>query len=128
MVAGPGPKDRFFAQGQRLLRRRDAARLSRAHHLAFGPACAPAPDGARPAGRRAGSAAKQRTVGRSADARQGLGRRAQRGLRGPAMKRPLIATIAALAAFTAAGPAAAEKASDTLRIVWRDAIPNLDPY
>lgn len=42
--------------------------------------------------------------------------------------RHLLAAFAALAAATFASPAAAEKASDTLRIVWRDAIPNVDPY
>jgi peptide/nickel transport system substrate-binding protein len=36
--------------------------------------------------------------------------------------------VAALLAFTAAPAAFAEKATDTLRIVWRDAIPNIDPY
>ena len=44
------------------------------------------------------------------------------------MKRQLIGTIAALGLLAVAAPAAAEKASDTLRVVWRDAIPNLDPY
>src|SRR5205814_1841654 len=43
-------------------------------------------------------------------------------------RRHLIAAIAALASITFAAPAAADKASDTLRIVWRDAIPNIDPY
>jgi peptide/nickel transport system substrate-binding protein len=36
---------------------------------------------------------------------------------------------AALVAFgLAAGPAAAQKAQDTLRIAWRDAVANVDPY
>lgn len=34
--------------------------------------------------------------------------------------------LAASAAFTA--PACAQKSADTLRITWRDAIPNIDPY
>jgi Bacterial extracellular solute-binding proteins, family 5 Middle len=42
--------------------------------------------------------------------------------------RCLFSIVAALAAATIASPAAADKASDTLRIVWRDAIPNIDPY
>jgi len=41
--------------------------------------------------------------------------------------RHLLAAFTALAA-TFVSPAAAEKATDTLRIVWRDAIPNVDPY
>src|SRR5436853_6406533 len=41
--------------------------------------------------------------------------------------RHFTAFLAMLAAF-AATPAAAEKASDTLRIVWRDALRNVDPY
>ena len=41
--------------------------------------------------------------------------------------RRLIVSIAACLAFTA-GPATAEKAADNLRIVWRDALPNVDPY
>src|SRR5690349_21304577 len=27
-----------------------------------------------------------------------------------------------------AGPAAAQKSADTLRVTWRDAVPNVDPY
>jgi peptide/nickel transport system substrate-binding protein len=42
--------------------------------------------------------------------------------------RHLFAIVAALAAASVASPAAADKASDILRIVWRDAIPNVDPY
>src|SRR6516225_12444471 len=41
-------------------------------------------------------------------------------------RRYLIASAAALLALSA--PAFADKATDTLRIVWRDAIPNVDPY
>jgi peptide/nickel transport system substrate-binding protein len=41
--------------------------------------------------------------------------------------RHLLALLAGLAAAFAS-PATAEKATDTLRIVWRDAIPNIDPY
>src|SRR5436305_8104077 len=39
-----------------------------------------------------------------------------------------IVSVAALAVVIGAAPAAAEKASDNLRIVWRDALPNVDPY
>jgi ligand-binding sensor protein len=42
--------------------------------------------------------------------------------------RHLFAALVALAAATCASPATADKASDTLRIVWRNAIPNVDPY
>jgi len=42
--------------------------------------------------------------------------------------RRLLALLAGLAAMILVSPAAAEKASDTLRVVWRDAIPNIDPY
>jgi peptide/nickel transport system substrate-binding protein len=42
--------------------------------------------------------------------------------------RHLFAIFAALAAAIVAPPAAAEKATDTLRIVWRNAIPNVDYY
>ena len=42
--------------------------------------------------------------------------------------RHLCAIFALLAAATFASPAAAEKATDTLRIVWRNAIPNVDYY
>ena len=42
--------------------------------------------------------------------------------------RHFFAIFAALVAATVASPASADKASDTLRIVWRDAIPNIDPY
>ena len=40
----------------------------------------------------------------------------------------LTALLLAAAAAMAGGAAQAEKASDTLRVVWRDAIPNVDPY
>jgi peptide/nickel transport system substrate-binding protein len=39
-----------------------------------------------------------------------------------------LVSVAALAVLIGAAPAAAEKASDNLRIVWRDALPNVDPY
>src|SRR5215470_18471452 len=42
--------------------------------------------------------------------------------------RHLFAIFAALAAVTFTSPAEAEKATDTLRIVWRNAIPNVDYY
>jgi peptide/nickel transport system substrate-binding protein len=35
---------------------------------------------------------------------------------------------AALAALLAPGPAGAQKTADTLRVSWRDAVPDLDPY
>jgi peptide/nickel transport system substrate-binding protein len=41
-------------------------------------------------------------------------------------RRYLIAFVTALLAFST--PVWAEKATDNLRIVWRDAIPNIDPY
>src|SRR5204863_5853622 len=44
------------------------------------------------------------------------------------MRRHLIAAVAASASVVFAAPAAADKASDTLRIVWRNAIPTVDPY
>ena len=48
---------------------------------------------------------------------------------GDAMRpRHLFAIFAALAVASVASPAAAEKATDTLRIVWRNAIPNVDYY
>jgi peptide/nickel transport system substrate-binding protein len=40
----------------------------------------------------------------------------------------LFAVLAALAVGIFAPPAMAEKATDTLRIVWRNAIPNVDYY
>jgi peptide/nickel transport system substrate-binding protein len=44
-------------------------------------------------------------------------------------RRTLLGTIAALPALTAGGrPARADQSSDTLRITWRDAIPDIDPY
>ena len=42
--------------------------------------------------------------------------------------RHLFAIFAALTVTGFASPAAAEKATDTLRIVWRNAIPNVDYY
>jgi peptide/nickel transport system substrate-binding protein len=42
--------------------------------------------------------------------------------------RCLIISFAALAALVCSAPARAEKASDNLRIVWRDALRNVDPY
>ncbi len=38
------------------------------------------------------------------------------------------ALIAAVATLAGAPPAAAQKSADTLRITWRDAIPDVDPY
>ena len=70
---GPGRTTDFVAQGPRLLRRRDAARLPGAHRLAFGSARAPAGDGARAAGHRAGQAADPGDLRGPAHARQGLG-------------------------------------------------------
>jgi len=43
-------------------------------------------------------------------------------------RRYAIVSVAALAVLIGAAPAMAEKASDNLRIVWRDALPNVDPY
>src|SRR5438309_1219083 len=43
-------------------------------------------------------------------------------------RRHAIVSVAALAVLIGAAPALAEKASDNLRIVWRDALPNVDPY
>jgi peptide/nickel transport system substrate-binding protein len=44
-------------------------------------------------------------------------------------RRTFLGTAAAVAALPAAGNSAlAQKASDTLRITWRDAIPDIDPY
>jgi peptide/nickel transport system substrate-binding protein len=45
----------------------------------------------------------------------------------PMTPRILAASLAVLASLASA-PAHAEKATDTLRIVWRDAIPTVDPY
>jgi peptide/nickel transport system substrate-binding protein len=42
--------------------------------------------------------------------------------------RHLILPFAVLATLAASAMAHAEKATDTLRIVWRDAIPTIDPY
>ncbi|HEX3349830.1 MAG TPA: ABC transporter substrate-binding protein, partial [Acetobacteraceae bacterium] len=39
----------------------------------------------------------------------------------------LLSWVLALT-LAAATPAAAQKSADTLRVAWRDAIPNLDPY
>lgn len=45
------------------------------------------------------------------------------------MRKLKFATLTALAlTFTAPLPASAQKAADTLRIVFRDAVPNIDPY
>jgi peptide/nickel transport system substrate-binding protein len=45
------------------------------------------------------------------------------------MKAPLSIRAAVLLAMTvAAGAAHAQKSADTLRVVWRDALPNVDPY
>ena len=67
-------------QGQGLLRRRHAARIPGAHHLALGPARAPADDGAGQARHRPRRAARRGHLRRPADARQGLGRRAAGGV------------------------------------------------
>ncbi len=61
------------------------------------------------------------------------GRRGRRGGPGQGVARavrPLAATLALAAALAAAGPAPAraQREADRLRIVWRDAIPDLDPY
>ena len=40
----------------------------------------------------------------------------------------LVGALAAAAAAMSVCAAHAEKATDTLRVVWRDAIPNVDPY
>src|SRR5580704_7941529 len=40
----------------------------------------------------------------------------------------LLGVLAAAAAAIWGGAAQAEKATDTLRVVWRDAVPNVDPY
>ncbi len=42
------------------------------------------------------------------------------------MRAILLAVL--LAAGLLAGPAAAQKSTDTLRVTWRDGIPNVDPY
>src|SRR5262249_4588373 len=47
LVGWPRPNERVCAQGQCLLRRRDAARVPGTDHLAFGSTCAPARDCAR---------------------------------------------------------------------------------
>lgn len=44
------------------------------------------------------------------------------------MRRHLWLAGAVLVAWATTIPALAQKANDTLRIAWRDAIPNLDPY
>jgi len=45
------------------------------------------------------------------------------------MRKLRFAALAALAlTFTAPLPASAQKSADTLRIVFRDAVPNIDPY
>src|SRR3981189_1125752 len=38
------------------------------------------------------------------------------------------ALLAACTILATAAPALAQKSADTLRITWRDAIPNVDPY
>ena len=44
-------------------------------------------------------------------------------------RRSFLAATASAAAFPAlAGPAWAQKSRDTLRVVWRDAVPDVDPY
>ena len=75
LVAGCEGEDGLGRQGQRLLRRREPARVPRAHHLACGPALPPAhvdsggqvPDRPRPT-------YSSRHVDRPAHAREGLGR------------------------------------------------------
>ena len=42
------------------------------------------------------------------------------------MRRSAAVLLTILVAL--AGPAWAQKAQDTLRVVWRDAVPNVDPY
>jgi peptide/nickel transport system substrate-binding protein len=42
--------------------------------------------------------------------------------------RAKLAGVLVAAATAMSGGAHAEKATDTLRVVWRDAIPNVDPY
>ena len=71
--AGPGQNCRFFTQGPGLLRRRDRARISGAHCVAFGPARASARHGTKHAGHQAGRTTVQRNLCGFADARQGLG-------------------------------------------------------
>ena len=73
LAGWPGSINRFFPTGRRLLWGRDAARVSGADHLAFGPARAPACDGAGDARHCAEQTAIQRNLCRPADARQGLG-------------------------------------------------------
>ncbi len=61
------------------------------------------------------------------------GRRVRRGGPGQGVTRaarPLAATLALAAVLAVAGPAPAraQREADRLRIAWRDAIPDLDPY
>jgi peptide/nickel transport system substrate-binding protein len=44
------------------------------------------------------------------------------------MSKKLWAALGIAAALALPGAASAQKSADTLRIVWRDAIPNVDPY
>ena len=40
----------------------------------------------------------------------------------------LLSGLSVAAGLLAGNPAAAQKAQDTLRVAWRDAVPNVDPY
>ena len=62
LVGRGRPVHRLRGQGQRLLRRRQPARVPGAHHLAFGPARAPAHDGAGQARPPAGRACRRRAT------------------------------------------------------------------
>ena len=44
------------------------------------------------------------------------------------LKRLLLSSFFIAASLLPGGPASAQKAQDTLRIAWRDAVPNVDPY
>jgi len=50
------------------------------------------------------------------------------GLRGPRRRAAWFALLIALMAGAGASPARAQRDADRLRIVWRDAITNIDPY